>query len=128
MHKILLATLLLLTIRLTAGQDERPTLRLTPPALTVRADSSGFVVGKVEFVNTGGGVLTISSVNGSCGCATASVQRNNIQPMAMGEIRFGINTHAFKDSVNNVDYTVTSNAMNGTVVYRVVVLKQVKAK
>jgi len=125
MNSILLATLLLLAFQLTARQDERPTLRFTPPAITVRADSSGFVVGKVEFVNTSGGILTISSVNGSCGCATASVQRNNIQPMALGEIRFGINTHAFKDSVNNVDYTVTSNALNGTVVYRVVVLKTI---
>jgi len=125
MYKMVLAAFLFLAIHLVAGQDERPTLRFTPPALTIRADSSGFVVGKVEFVNTSGGVLTISSVQGSCGCATASVQRNNIQPMALGEIRFGINTRAFKDSVNNVDYTVTSNAMNGTVVYRVVVLKSV---
>lgn len=125
MYRMFLATFIILTLQLVAGQDERPTLRFTPPALTIRADSSGFVVGKVEFVNTGGGVLTISSVQGSCGCATASVQRNNIQPMALGEIRFGINTHNFKDSVNNVDYTVASNAMNSTVVYRVVVLKSV---
>lgn len=120
LHSLFLAALVAFAI-----QDERPTIRFTPPALTLRADSSGFVVGRVNFVNTGGGTLTVSSVNGSCGCATASVQRNNIQPMAMGELRFGINTHTFKDSVNNVDYTVASNATNSVVVFRVVVLKPV---
>lgn len=126
----LLLPLLLICLTAVAAipQEDPPVLKLDPPALVVDADSAGFVVTRVKFVNTGGGTATVSSVTGSCGCASASVQRNHASGITYGELRLGINAQSFKDSLNNVDFTVHSNAKNSPSVIRVVVRKHIDAK
>lgn len=100
-----------------------PLAKLEASAVTLNADSTGFVSARVYITNAGSGILTISSVQGSCGCATASVQRNNIQGDTKAMIIVSVNTANLAKGSNNVDYTISSNAGNSPTMFRVVVNK-----
>jgi len=100
-----------------------PRLRFSPPVLVTTPDSLGFVTAKVYIHNDGGGSLVMSEVKGSCGCAGASVQRNKVVAPDSGMIYLQINTKSFTEPINNVDFTVKSNADNSPTVFRAIIHK-----
>lgn len=109
-----------------AADTGRPVLSVVPERIVLQADSAGYAQSMVAIRNTGGGVLSMTSVKGSCGCASASVQRNGARPGVDGKIYVMINTSAFPDSVGTVEYTIVSNARNSPSTIRVDVHKFVR--
>jgi len=100
-----------------------PKVAFDPPVLVTTADSSGYVTAMVKVLNIGTDTVRILGVKGSCGCAGASVQRSTAVPDKPGAIYLTVNTRGFVDSVNNVDFTLTSTATNSPTVFRIVVKK-----
>lgn len=98
-----------------------PHLRFSPAVLIAKPDSLGFVTARIYIHNDGGGVLMMSDVKGSCGCAGVSVQRNKVTSTDSGMIYIQVNTKAFAEASNNVDFTVKSNADNSPSVFRAVI-------
>ncbi|NQW29160.1 MAG: DUF1573 domain-containing protein [Ignavibacteria bacterium] len=105
-----------------------PTVTFEPPAFVTLADSAGFVTKMIKIRNTGGGVLTMTRAQASCGCAGATIQKNNILPDSTGKVYLYVNSKSFVDTINNVDFTIHSNASNPEATFRIVVRKPENAK
>jgi hypothetical protein len=84
--------------------------RFDPPALTLVADASGFATGRAYVVNPGPDTLRIRKVEGSCGCANASVQRSVVPPGERGMMYIMVNTKAMDSGTRSVQYTVHTSA------------------
>lgn len=118
-----LLVLIALSVPASTVTPGTPEATFRPTGIVTEADSSGFVTQMVEVVNTGEGTLTLSSVNGSCGCAGGSVQTNNAVSDSSAKLYLWINTRHFTDTLNHVDFTVASNASNSPSVFRITVTK-----
>lgn len=86
------------------------TVRFDPPAMKLVADPAGFATARLYVVNNGADTLTIRKVTGSCGCATASVQRSTLPPGERGMLYLMINTKTMDNSTRSVRYTVETSA------------------
>ena len=98
---------------------QRAIIDIAPKALTLTIDTSLWVMKQVQVLNRGGSALGISRVNSSCGCASATIMSNPVQPMEVGKLLVRINTQNMKDSVSTVEFTIESDASNSPFVYRV---------
>lgn len=113
----------------TALQNTKPpTVTFEPSVFVTLADSAGFVTKMIKIRNTGGGVLTMTRAQASCGCAGATIQQNNIGPDSTGKVYLYVNSQSFTDTLNNVDFTIYSNATNPEATFRIVVRKPENAK
>lgn len=86
-----------------------PLMRLVPPQLELHADSSGFASGRIQVLNHGGEPLDIRRVTTSCKCAAATVQKNPIYPLEVGEILVRVNTQDWRDSLGIIELRIESN-------------------
>jgi hypothetical protein len=112
----------------SAQNTKPPTVTFEPPVFVTLADSAGFVTKMIKIRNTGGGVLTMTRAQASCGCAGATIQQNNIGADSTGKVYLYVNSKSFTDTVNNVDFTIFSNATNPEATFRIVVRKPENAK
>lgn len=87
-----------------------PVIDCAPSDTLLTLDQSGFANARIRVMNLGGGILTIKRIAPSCGCASASVQRNNIDSAGTGMFVIGINGKNVSDSLNVVEFLVESNA------------------
>ncbi len=99
--------------------DDAPLMNIIPPVLNLTMDTSQWVSAKVKVLNRGGSALHINTISASCGCASATVLKDPIQPMDIGELMIRINTQNMHDSLNVIEYSIPSNASNSPMVYRV---------
>ena len=86
-----------------------PELHLVPPKLVLKVDSLGFAQGRVQVLNRGGEPLQIRRVIPSCNCASATVLKNPVHPLEVGEILLRINTNDWRDSIGVVEFEIESN-------------------
>lgn len=122
-----LLTLLLSATSLILGAGnsiERPAaphggVRFDPPAMIVDRDSSGFVQRMIGVYSDHGDSIRILGVNGSCSCASASVQRPLLHDSAPGKIYLQINARHFTDTLNTVLFTVNHTGGSSPSVYSV---------
>jgi hypothetical protein len=114
-----LLTLLGLTVLAVNGTT--PSVRFDPPVVSVVRDSTGFVQAMVGMYSVKGDTIRITGVKGSCGCASASVQRPMAHDSTPAKIYIGVNANHFTDSLNYVDFTVTHTGAGSPSGYRVVV-------
>ena len=96
-------------------------VRFEPPTLVVDRDSSGFVQSMIKLYSDHGDSIRVTGVSGSCGCASASVQRPLMHDTTAAKIYVQINAKHFTDSVNTVLYTVTHSGSSKPAVFSVVV-------
>lgn len=94
----------------TALVQTPPLMRLVPPQLELHADSNGFAIGRIQVFNHGGEPLDIRRVITSCKCAAATVQKNPVYPLEVGEILVRVNTREWRDSLGTVELSIESNA------------------
>jgi len=86
-----------------------------PVALDVVRDSTGFVQAMIEFYSLSGDSLKLTAIEGSCRCATASVQRPLAHDSIPGKFFVQINAQHFTDPVNYVDFALTTSPATQTV-------------
>lgn len=101
----------------------KPVLVITPADTTLTLDARGFASAKIRFRNAGGGKLSISRITPSCGCASVSVQRNNIDSTGTGMFLIGVNGKNVSDVSDVVEWVIESNATVPSVPYRVRIKK-----
>jgi hypothetical protein len=65
--------------------------------------------------------LHLTGITGSCGCASASIQRAIATKDNPAKFYCAINAKHFKDSLNTVEYTITHSGPNSPARYFVVV-------
>lgn len=122
MRAMFLTVLLVFGSALGAQTDPpQASLVFDPPVLEVVRDSSGYVQQMISMRSTTGDTIRLTSVNGSCRCATGTVQRPLAYDTIPAKIYIGINAKHFEDSVNYVDYTIGHTGSEGSSVFRVVV-------
>ncbi len=114
-----LLTLVTLTVLTIAGTA--PSVRFDPPVISVVRDSTGFVQAMVRMYSVKGDTIRITGVKGSCGCASASIQRPIAHDSTPAKIYIGVNAKHFTDSLNYVDFTVSHTGAGSPTGYRVVV-------
>lgn len=101
------------------AQPGRPVLLIEPADTTLMLDDRGFASAKIRVRNVGGGKLTITRITPSCGCASASVQRNNIDSVSTGMFVIGVNGKNVTTDLDVVEWVVESNATVARYPYRV---------
>lgn len=104
---------------LLAGQNN--TVRFEPQVLNVVRDSTGFVQAMVSVYSVTGDSIRITGIKGSCGCATASVQRPAMNDSVPGKVYLAINAQHLTDSLNYIDFAITHTGTGSPAGYRVVV-------
>lgn len=121
--RMLLLSLVVFVGSALGAQTDPPQASLVfdPPVLEVVRDSSGYVQQMISMRSTTGDTIRLTSVNGSCRCATGTVQRPLAYDTIPAKIYIGINAQHFEDSVNYVDYTIGHTGSEGSSVFRVVV-------
>lgn len=121
--RVVLAVLVavVFTAPMFTNTPDVPQAAFRPTGIITEPDSTGFVTRMIEVVNTGDGVLSVTSVDGSCGCAGGSVQTNHVVKDSAAKLYLWINSRHFTDTVNHVDFTVASNAANSPTVFRITV-------
>lgn len=92
-----------------------------PPVLEVERDSTGFIQQMIFFGSSSGDSVHITRIEGSCRCATATVQRSLAHDTVQGKFYLGINAKHFVDSLNYVDYTVHHTGTDSPQMFRVIV-------
>jgi hypothetical protein len=92
-----------------------------PPVLEVVRDSTGYVQYMLPFTSNTGDSVQVTHVEGSCRCATASVQRPWAYDTVPGKLFLNINAKHLVDSVTYVDYTIRHTGPNSPSTYRVIV-------
>jgi hypothetical protein len=115
---ILLAALAYVSSR---GHVPHGGIRFDPPTLIVDRDSTGFVQSMIKLYSDHGDSIRLTGVSGSCGCASASVQRPLMFDSTPAKIFVQINAKHFKDSVNTVLYTISHSGSTKPAVFSVVV-------
>ncbi len=96
-------------------------LEFWPPVLEVVRDSTGYVQHMLYFRSTTGDSVRVTRVEGSCRCATASVQRPVAHDTVQGKLYLGINAKHLVDSVTYVDYTIEHTGPHSPSSYRVII-------
>lgn len=121
----MVAILLALGIALSFSQQEQktqaPLLRFEPETLRVDRDASGYVQAMIPVYTTGQDTIKLTGISGSCGCASASIQRAVATRDTPAKFYCAINAKHFKDSVNTVEYTITHSGTNSPVRYFVII-------
>lgn len=97
----------------------KPVIVFEPADTTLTLDANGFASARIRFKNTGVGKLSISRITPSCGCASASVQRNTIDATGTGMFLIGVNGKNATETQDVVEWIVESNASTPSVAYRV---------
>jgi len=119
------AFILALSLALAFTQQEQktqvPLLRFEPETLRVDRDASGYVQAMVPVYASGADSVRLSGITGSCGCASASIQRAIATRDTPAKFYLAINAKHFKDSLNTVEYTITHSGANSPARYFVVV-------
>ncbi len=92
-----------------------------PPVLDVHRDSTGYVQAMIHFTSITGDTIQVTGIEGSCRCATASVQRPIAYDTLAGKIYLAINAKHFTDSVNYLDYTIRHTGPHSPSTFRVIV-------
>lgn len=119
------AVLLVLSMLLALPQQEQrlpaPVLRFEPETLRVDRDASGYAQAMVPVYAAGQDTLRLTGITGSCGCASASIQRAIATKDNPAKFYCAINAKHFKDSLNTVEYTITHSGPNSPARYFVVV-------
>lgn len=125
--KVLAAIVVTLVLSAWIQQPgDQPKMTFEPTSIETTPDSTGYVTQMINIRNTGGGVLTLTNVAGSCKCAGGSVQSNGVAADSTARVYLWINANHFTDTVNYVDYTIESNAFNSPAVFRIVVRKPIQ--
>lgn len=107
---------------LWAHDAQRATLlRFDPPVVSVVRDSAGYVQAMVRVYSDKGDTVRLTRVTGSCGCASASVQRPLMYDSTPARLYLAINAKHFTDTLNYVDYTIDHTGSGSPATYRVVV-------
>ena len=121
--KILMVIMVLVSVMLLGAQTDppQPSLVFDPPVLEVVRDSSGWVQQMISMRSVSGDTIRLTSISGSCRCATGNVQRPLAYDTIPAKVYIGINAQHFEDSVNYVDYTIGHTGGEGSSVFRVVV-------
>lgn len=120
----MIAVLLLCMLLALPGQEHKtqaPFLRFEPETLRVDRDASGYVQAMVPVFASGKDTVRLTGISGSCGCASASIQRAIATKETPAKFYCAINAKHFKDSLNTVEYTITHNGANSPARYFVVV-------
>ncbi|MBC8124357.1 MAG: hypothetical protein H7X70_01365 [Candidatus Kapabacteria bacterium] len=112
-------TAFIVAAAMLAGQNN--TVRFEPQVINVVRDSSGYIQAMVSVFSVAGDSIRITGIKGSCGCATASVQRPVMTDSVPGKVYLAINAQHFTDSLNYVDFAITHTGANSPSGYRVVV-------
>ncbi|MBU3678032.1 MAG: hypothetical protein FGM32_00305 [Candidatus Kapabacteria bacterium] len=123
-HTILVATVatMLLTFVASGGNPVfHGGVRIDPPTLIVDRDASGFVQSMIKLYSDHGDSIRVTGVSGSCGCASASVQRPLMHDTTPAKIYVQINAKHFTDSLNTVLYTVNHTGSSKPAVLSVIV-------
>ena len=119
------AFIIALGLALAFQQQEQktqvPLLRFEPETLRVDRDASGYVQAMVPVYASGADSVRLSGITGSCGCASASIQRAIATRDTPAKFYLAINAKHFKDSLNTVEYTITHSGANSPARYFVVV-------
>ncbi|MBU3698657.1 MAG: hypothetical protein FGM33_01415 [Candidatus Kapabacteria bacterium] len=118
---VLAMTLILANNSGSAGGSPRPHggVRFDPPTLVVTRDSTGFVQSMVRVYSDHGDSIRVMGVSGSCGCASASVQRPLMHDTTPAKIYVMIDARHFKDSINTVQYTVNHSGSSRPAMFNV---------
>ncbi len=103
------------------GHTPHGGVRFDPPTLIVDRDSTGFVQSMIKLYSDHGDSIRLTGVSGSCGCASASVQRPLMYDTTPAKFFVQINAKHFKDSVNTVLYTISHTGNATPAVFSVVV-------
>lgn len=101
--------------------QQAPSLRFEPETLRVDRDASGYVQAMVPVFAAGQDTIRLTGIAGSCGCASASIQRAVATKDTPAKFYCAINAKHFKDSLNTVEYTITHSGANSPARYFVVV-------
>lgn len=117
----MIAPLLSVILFLATVSSQQQSVRFNPQVVSVVRDSTGYVQSMVSVFSVSGDSIRITDIKGSCGCATASVQRPLMHDSVPGNIYLSINANHFTDSLNYVDYQVTHTGAGSPAGYRVVV-------
>ncbi len=115
------AVLLFAVLNALIAQTAPPELRLQPPRLVLHADTTGFASGTLSVLNHGGEPLEIRRVIPSCKCAAATVLKNPVYPLEVGQIALRVNTRSWQDTVGIVELEIETNASAKPVRYAVTV-------
>ncbi|MFM8772181.1 MAG: hypothetical protein ACKOE4_09235 [Candidatus Kapaibacterium sp.] len=124
LHAILVAVLATIFLSsVTAGGNPvmHGGVRFDPPTLVVDRDSSGFVQSMIKLYSDHGDSIRVTGVSGSCGCASASVQRPLMHDTTPAKIYVQINAKHFTDTLNTVLYTVNHTGSSKPAVLSVIV-------
>lgn len=121
MITIILALAILLGLPEQEKKPQAPSLRFEPETLRIDRDASGYVQAMVPVYTTGQDTIRLAGITGSCGCASASIQRAIATKDTPARFYCAINAQHFKDSLNTVEYTITHSGPNSPARYFVVV-------
>ena len=94
-----------------------------PRRLVLTVDSSDFVSARIKVLNRGGTPITITKIDPSCACGSATILKNPVQPLDVAELALRVNTINMHDTLNTVEFSIESNAENSPYVFSVQVKK-----
>lgn len=117
----LVAIAMLLALPHQEQKPQAPFLRFEPETLRVDRDASGYVQAMVPVFASGTDTVRLTGITGSCGCASASIQRAIATKDTPAKFYCAINAKHFKDTLNTVEYTITHSGANSPARYFVVV-------
>jgi len=117
----LVAIAMLLALPHQEQKPQAPFLRFEPETLRVDRDASGYVQAMVPVFTSGTDTVQLTGITGSCGCASASIQRAIATKDTPAKFYCAINAKHFKDTLNTVEYTITHSGANSPARYYVVV-------
>lgn len=121
MIAVLVAFAMLLAQPHQEQKPQAPSLRFEPETLRVDRDASGYVQAMVPVYASGQDTVRLTGISGSCGCASASIQRAVATKETPARFYLAINAKHFKDTLNTVEYTITHDGANSPALYYVVV-------
>ncbi|MDQ1267084.1 MAG: hypothetical protein QG635_2237 [Bacteroidota bacterium] len=95
-----------------------PKIELIPVKYLAAKTSGKFAMATVKALNRGGTTLRISSVKGSCECASARVYTPLVDPLEIGKIEFAVNLDGIVEGTTGVEYVIMLNASNSPSSFR----------
>jgi hypothetical protein len=121
MISAVLSVLLWFAVSQPTQQQQAPSLKFEPETLRVDRDASGYVQAMIPVYAAGADTIRLTGIQGSCGCASASIQRAVATKDTPAKFYCAINAKHFADSLNTVEYTITHSGANSPTRYFVVV-------
>lgn len=120
--KVLLSLCIaLLCSPLSLLRSAQEDLLFYPPVIEVVRDSTGYVQQMVVFSSVTGDSIRLTKIDGSCRCATGTVQRELAHDSVQGKVYLAVNAKHFVDSLNYVDYTIHHTGPHSPQMFRVIV-------